>query len=73
MLLSVTGCEYQQDGAKRIYTMTNKSVAIEYPAYPKKSQLRFYDSRGYAINKASLKTEMKQAVERHKAKFGVKP
>ncbi|MBK5072548.1 hypothetical protein I2492_05935 [Budviciaceae bacterium CWB-B4] len=73
MLLSVVGCEFQQDGAKRIYTMTNKSVAIEHPAYPKKSQLRFYDSRGYAINKASLKQELKKAVELYKTKRGIHP
>ncbi|WP_347253480.1 hypothetical protein [Leminorella grimontii] len=72
MLLTVTGCEYQQNGEKRVYSLSNRSVVVEFPNYPTKSRLRFYDSRGYAINKASLKREMKAKVEQFKATRGIR-
>jgi hypothetical protein len=70
MLLGVEHCDYQECGNKRVYTFTNASVATEYPHYPVKSRFRFYDVRGYRICKPTVKTAMKQAIERYKARHG---
>ncbi|VFS18848.1 Uncharacterised protein [Serratia liquefaciens] len=40
-LLSVSGCQYQDDGAKRIYHLTNKATVIEYPRLPVRSRFQF--------------------------------
>lgn len=68
-MLHVKGCEYQGGGKKRIYTFSNLSTAVEVPEYPGRAGLKFYDITGRVIHKTPVKTEMKQAIERHKAKW----
>ena len=68
-MLHVKGCEYQDGGKKRIYTFSNLSTAVEVPEYPGRAGLKFYDVTGRPILKSPVKTEMKQAIERHKAKW----
>lgn len=68
-MLNVKGCEYRDNGASRVYTFSNLSTAVEVPEYPGKARFKFYDVAGHPIFKGAVKLEMKQAIERHKAKW----
>lgn len=68
-MLNVKGCEYHDNGKKRIYTFSNLSTAVEVPEYPGKSRTKFYDNRGYSIHRGAAAQEMKAAIERYKAKW----
>ncbi|EHT03185.1 TPA: hypothetical protein MHQ07_03350 [Klebsiella pneumoniae subsp. pneumoniae] len=67
--LSVSGCEIQDKGDKRIYHLNNDAVVIEHPKYPGKTRFQFYTKSGQSIRKPADKTAMKQAVERHKKRW----
>lgn len=73
MKAHVSSREYQDNGNKRIYTLTDGSVVIEYPNQPGKSRFNFFDSRGNSIHKNQQRVAMKQAVEHHKKQWRVKP
>ncbi|MGU9886092.1 MULTISPECIES: hypothetical protein [Serratia] len=64
--LSVSGCQHQDGGAKRVYHLTNKATVIEYPRLPVRSRFQFYDPRGNKVHTNGERVAMKQAVERHK-------
>ncbi len=64
--LTVTGCEHQQNGARRVYHLNNRATVVEYPQLPTKSRFQFYDPRGNKIHTNTLRVEMKKAIERHK-------
>ncbi|ELL0334464.1 hypothetical protein ROV13_001799 [Serratia marcescens] len=64
--LSVAGCQHLDDGAKRVYHLTNKATVIEYPHLPVRSRFQFYDPRGNKVHTNGERVAMKQAVERHK-------
>ncbi|MGL3099484.1 hypothetical protein [Enterobacter asburiae] len=68
-MLNVKGCEYLDQGKKRIYTFSNLATAVEVPEYPGIAGLKFYDVAGHAIHKAGDKREMKQAIARYKSKW----
>lgn len=64
--LTVTGCEHQQNGAKRVYHLSNQATVIEHPKLPGKSRFQFFDMRGNLVHRTATRAEMKQAIERHK-------
>jgi hypothetical protein len=68
-MLNVKGCEYLDQGKKRIYTFSNLATAVEVPEYPGSAGLKFYDVAGHAIHKTGDMREMKQAIARYKSKW----
>lgn len=68
-MLTVKGCEYLENGKRRVYTFSNLATAVEVPEYPGKAGLKCYDNRGRTICKGSTRLEMKQAIARHKSKW----
>ncbi|TKI08640.1 hypothetical protein [Martelella alba] len=68
-MINVTAVEYQNNGAKRIYHLSDDSVLIDDAAYPFKLRFQFYDSARATIYSANIRRAMKQAVERYKAKW----
>ncbi|MCE9939941.1 hypothetical protein [Serratia liquefaciens] len=67
--LSVSGCQHLDEGAKRVYHLTNKTSVIEYPRLPARSRFQFYDARGNKVHTNAERVVMKQAVERHKKQW----
>ena len=71
-MITVTGCEYQENGARRIYSLSDASTVVECPALPGKSRLRFYDSRNRTIYDRSSCVAMKKGVDQFKKMRGIK-
>lgn len=68
-MLNVKGCEYLENGKRRIYTFSNLATAVEVPDLPGKSGLKFYDVANHTIHTGAVKREMAQAIERYKKKW----
>lgn len=68
-MLNVKGCEYQDNGERRIYTFSNLATAVEVPALPGRAGLKFYDVANHTIHTGVVKREMTQAIERYKKRW----
>lgn len=71
-MITVIGCEFQEKGARRIYSFSDASTAVECPQLPGKSRFRYYDSRNRAIYDRSSCVAMKKGVEQFKKMRGIK-
>ncbi|MCX8957200.1 hypothetical protein EHW65_07930 [Erwinia psidii] len=72
MYLSVTGCNYHNNGRERTYSFDNGASAQEFPDYPEKIRFRYYDPGGRAIYRGQTLAEMKAAIARHNKKWKLK-
>jgi len=72
MYLCVRGCEYLDNGSRRIYHLNDSSTVVECPALPGKSRFTFYDGRNRTVYTNQTRAAMKSAVERHKKQRGVR-
>lgn len=72
MYLCVSGCEYLDNGSRRIYHLNNTSMVVECPALPGKLRLRFYDGHNRTVYTNQAKAAMRSAVERHKKQRGIR-
>ncbi|MGK3122886.1 hypothetical protein ACCY16_02025 [Candidatus Pantoea formicae] len=71
-MITVTSCEYQENGDRRIYSFNDRSTVIECPKLPGKSRFRFYDNRNRTIYDRSSCAAMKKSVEQFKKMRGIK-
>ncbi|KAB0554515.1 hypothetical protein F7Q90_12020 [Pantoea stewartii subsp. stewartii] len=73
MMITVTGCEHQERGERRVYHLNDHSTVVESPLLPMSSRFRFYDSRNRTIYDRSSCAAMKKSVEAFKKMRGIKP
>lgn len=69
MNLYVSDCQYPDNGAKRVYNLSDGSILVEHPGLPGKLRMEYYDARGRRVYSGKERQPMKQAVERHKTKW----
>ncbi|SLM63991.1 MULTISPECIES: hypothetical protein [Dickeya] len=62
----VNNCQYWDNGAYRVYSLSDGSRVNERPVLPGKSRWEYFDARGSRIYKSAVQREMKRAVEKHK-------
>lgn len=71
-MITVMGCQFHENGERRVYTFTDSSTVVECPKFPGKTRFRFYDSRNRAIYDRSSCAAMKKRVEQFKKMRGIK-
>lgn len=67
-----TGCEFRDDGDKRIYSFSDSSIVVENPKYPGKARYQFFDSRNRTLRDQAVTASMKKSVENFKRMRGIK-
>ncbi|EOS94048.1 hypothetical protein LU631_09805 [Erwinia tracheiphila] len=72
MYLSVTSCNYYDNGKQRNYTFNNRASAQEFTEYPGKTRFRFWGADSRAILRGQARSDMKAAIERHNKKWKIK-
>lgn len=70
-MITVMGCQFHENGERRVYTFTDSSTVVECPKFPGKTRFRFYDSRNRAIYDRSSCAAMKKGVEQFKKMRGI--
>lgn len=71
-MITVMGCQFFDNGERRVYTLTDSSTVVECPKFPGKTRFRYYDSRNRAIYDRSSCAAMKKGVEQFKKMRGIK-
>ncbi|MGT3827034.1 hypothetical protein ACUUMB_15040 [Enterobacter kobei] len=72
MILSVRGANYQIQQGMNEYTLTDNSTVTETPSLPVSSRWKYWDARQRRILDKTTQKAMKDAVNRHKKKWGYK-
>lgn len=68
----VISCEHQDNGARRIYSFSDRSCVIESVNYPVKLRFRFYDAHNHQVVNKRQCSSMKQAIDQFKKQRGIR-
>ncbi len=71
-MINVTGCQFQDSGARRIWFFSDNSQVVEHVTVPLKTRFKFYDASNHNIRTKEVQAEMKKAIERFKKLRGIK-
>ncbi|GJL37543.1 hypothetical protein TUM17576_43630 [Enterobacter hormaechei] len=69
---SVSGCQFQDNGTRRVWFFRDNSQAVELMSAPLKLRFKYYDASNHAVRDKSEQAGMKQAIERFKKSRGIK-
>lgn len=69
---SVSGCQFQDNGSRRIWFFRDNSQAVELMSAPLKLRFKYYDASNRAVRDKGEQDEMKKAIERFKKLRGIK-
>ena len=69
---TVTGCQLQDNGARKIWFFRDNSQVVELTNVPLKLRFNFFDARNHVIRDKSLQGEMKKAIESYRKLRGIK-
>lgn len=69
---NVTGCQFQDNGSRRIWFFRDNSQAVELISAPLKLRFKYYDASNHAIRDKIKQAGMKQSIERFKKLRGIK-
>lgn len=72
MILTVVSCEYQENGARRVYRLSNDSVVVDNIRYPASQRFHYYNASGNQIYRLAFRQEMRKAIERHNQMWRLK-
>nr|HAT2259571.1 hypothetical protein [Citrobacter freundii] len=69
---NVIGCQFLDNGNRRIWHFHNTSQVVEYPALPQRIRFQFFDAHNRRILNTAQQTEMKKAIEQYRKIRGIK-
>ncbi|HDT1354197.1 TPA: hypothetical protein QHR93_003543 [Citrobacter freundii] len=69
---NVIGCQFLDNGNRRIWHFRNTSQVVEYPALPQRIRFQFFDAHNRRILNTEQQTEMKKAIEQYRKIRGIK-
>lgn len=69
---SVSGCQFQDGGIRRIWFFSDNSQAVEMMKVPLKLRFKYYDASNRTVRDKGEQAEMKRAIERFKKLRGIK-
>lgn len=69
---NVIGCQFLDNGIRRIWYFRNTSQVVEYPTRPLRIRFQFFDAHNRTIRDKALQGEMKRAIEQYRKIRGIK-
>ncbi|HEM7399236.1 TPA: hypothetical protein U2L30_001576 [Citrobacter farmeri] len=69
---NVTGCQFQDNGSRRVWFFRDNSQAVEYTTLPPKLRFKYWDACNRPVRAKELQSEMKKAIEQFKKLRGIK-
>ncbi|MCX9038832.1 hypothetical protein NLN82_22675 [Citrobacter portucalensis] len=69
---NVIGCQFLDNGNRRVWHFRNTSQVVEYPGYPLRMRFQFFDAYNRTIRDKALQSEMKKAIELYRKIRGIK-
>ncbi|QLS74818.1 hypothetical protein [Enterobacter roggenkampii] len=69
---NVIGCQFLDNGNRRIWHFRNTSQVVEYPALPLRIRFQFFDAYNRSIRDKAQQGEMKKAIEQYRKIRGIK-
>ncbi|HFU1359326.1 TPA: hypothetical protein ACGQTY_002509 [Citrobacter farmeri] len=69
---NVTGCQFQDNGTRRVWFFRDNSQAVEYTTLPPKLRFKYWDACNRPVRAKDQQSEMKKAIEQFKKLRGIK-
>ncbi|CAM7520636.1 hypothetical protein CIFRMM251M_16650 [Citrobacter freundii] len=69
---SVSGCQFQDNGHRRVWFFRDNSQVVELLSVPLKLRFNYYDASNRSVRNKSTQAEMKKAIESFKKLRGIK-
>lgn len=69
---SVSGCQFQDNGTRRVWFFRDNSQAVEIMSVPLKLRFKYYDASNRTVRDKGEQAEMKKAIESFKKLRGIK-
>lgn len=69
---SVSGCQFQDNGKRRVWFFRDNSQVVELLSVPLKLRFNYYDASNHTVRNKGTQAEMKKAIESFKKLRGIK-
>ncbi|MBE0063942.1 hypothetical protein FOT51_08410 [Citrobacter freundii] len=68
---NVIGCQFLDNGNRRIWHFRNTSQVVEYPKLPLRIRFQFFDAHNRKIRGKAEQSEMRKAIDHYRKLRGI--